>query len=439
MLAQRIAQGGALLAAALLVLGGCRKVAPCPGCNVVLISVDTLRADHVGAYGYAKPTTPNIDRLAERSVVFERAISQSSWTRPAHLSIMTGLYPVEHGVVALRDRQRLPDSIPTLAAVLAARGYRTAAFTGGVNLAPEFGFDRGFELYRTNGKYFRDNLEDFRHWLGEHAQERFFLFLHGYDPHTPYLTDPIDRIALGLPERPPRHGLRKACHARAARHRIARFVQEYDGAVHRADRFVGKILAELRGLGLLDHTVIVLTSDHGEEFYEHGGCFHLNTLYREVLHVPLMIFAPGLRPARVATLVPASVSIARTILELVGTGSDELPGFSLLAAARGQVKDQAVVSETFRSLRFDRGHGHLRSLTTESAKLIDWITLGRREMFDLVRDPGERRPLPPDPALARRLAAWVSEHAPKAGRAQRLSPQQAERIDEQLRALGYLN
>jgi arylsulfatase A-like enzyme len=193
-----------LVSILLLTAASCRTPPPieepaysCDGCNVVLISMDTIRADHVGAYGYRKcPTTPQIDALAKRGVLFENAISQSSWTRPAHLSIFTGLYPSEHGVAALRDRRRLHEWIPTLASELSQVGYKTGAFTGGVNISAIFGFDNGFDVYRTNGKYFLDNLEDTKYWLEKNARERFFLFFHGYDPHTPYLTDPTARRVI---------------------------------------------------------------------------------------------------------------------------------------------------------------------------------------------------------------------------------------------------
>ncbi|RMF23435.1 MAG: hypothetical protein D6760_05325 [Deltaproteobacteria bacterium] len=439
-------------AAALLLIGACiaaaacsKPAAPaCPGCNVVLISADTLRADHVGAYGYPRPVTPNIDRLAEGGVLFENAISQSSWTRPAHLSIMTGLYPAEHGVIALKDRRRLPDDVPTLAGVLAEHGYRTAAFTGGVNVSAAFGFDQGFQEYRSNGKYFRDNLEDTRYWLDQHAGERFFLWWHGYDPHTPYLTDPIDRKALGLPDQPPRKGLRKACASRAAEHRIRNYLAEYDGAIHRADRYIGKLLDELDRRGLRDHTLIVFTSDHGEEFVEHGGCFHLNTLYEEVLRVPLIFSAPGLAPRRVHALIPASVSIAPTILELVGIREHPLPGPSLAAAVLGgEPSEMPIVSETMRSTQFEKGHGHLRSLRLGSMKLIDWITLGRRELYDLRSDPSEHKPITEGPALAEassELERWLAEH-PRAieGSGSSVCKEEQRRIDEEMKSLGYLN
>ncbi len=409
--------------------------------------MDTLRADHVGAYGYARPTTPAIDALADRGVLFLNAISQSSWTRPAHLSMLTGLYPSEHGVMGLADRQRLPDDVPTLARALGAAGYATAAFTGGANLAAVFGFDQGFATYRTNGKYFRDNLEDAKRWLEQNREQRFFLFFHGYDAHTPYLSDPDDRQAVGLSERPPRHALRPVCRAEGrGPTRILPFVEEYDGAIRRGDRYVGKLLAHLDELGLRDRTVVVFTSDHGEEFLEHGRCFHVSTLYREVVHVPLVVAGPGLVPQRVPALVPASVSIPATILELVGVERHGLPGSSLAAALAGNpTSDSVVVSETFRRIDEARGgRGQVRALTLGQEKLIHWVTGSRYEHFDLAADPSEQRPITSGGRLELLqviLAKWVSEHPlvvrhdDADGGQERAAEHQ--RIEQELRALGY--
>jgi arylsulfatase A-like enzyme len=416
----------------------------CPGCNVILISMDTLRADHVGTYGYTlRETTPNIDRLATGSVLFENAISQSSWTRPAHMSIFTGRYPAEHGYKALRDRAPLPDNVPTLAGVLSDNGYQTAAFTGGINVAAAFGFDNGFETYRTNGKYFRDNLEDTKYWFEQEMQEPFFLFWHGYDAHTPYLTDPIDRAALELPDSPPRRGLRTFCQSEKGTARIRKYKAEYDGAIHRGDRYVGKLLKYLEERNLLDRTIIVFLSDHGEEFLEHGRCFHLSTLYREVLHVPLFFSGPGISPRRIPDTVPASVTIAPTIMDLIGVTEHPLPGASLAHfIAGGSAPVGLVVSETERSQEKGQGDGHLRSLTTVNAKYIHWTTKDEQAYFDSAQDLPEQHPVSEGKQvddLAGTLGRWSELHQPLSGAAQTRSEsgQKDEELESQLRALGY--
>ena len=412
------------------------------------MSIDTLRADHVGAYGYDRPTTPNLDALASRGVVFENAISQSSWTRPAHMSMFTGLHPAEHGYVGLIDRGRLPATTPTLASVLSQRGYATIAFTGGVNVAAVYGFDQGFNVFRSNGKHFRDNLEETRYWLAEQATEPFFLFWHGYDAHTPYANDPIDRRALGIESTRGRIGLRRVCRDKERGASLRRVIDEYDAAVHRADRYLGKLIAELDTRGVLDRTIVVVVSDHGEEFLDHGGCFHLSTLYREALHVPFVVAAPGLTPRRIAALVPASVSIGATLLDLVGIRDHPLPGPSLAGAvAGGAARDLDVVSETRRRQTPKHGHGHLRSLTRPAGKLIDWITLGRREWFDASTDREERSPRTAGHEVdraAEALSAWAARHpqkTPSAADSQsdagaRTAPDR--QLERELRSLGYV-
>jgi arylsulfatase A-like enzyme len=444
----RFASVALVVAATLLFACERRPRLECPDCNVVLISMDTVRADHVSAYGYARPTTPRIDALAAGGVLFENAISQSSWTRPAHMSIMTGLYPNEHGYVALVDRNRLPDDVPTLAKELAGHGWTTVAFTGGVNVAAIYGFDQGFATFRSNGKNFRDNLEETKYWLEHERKGKFFLFFHGYDAHTPYTNDAIDRGHLAMRAKRPRHKFHRVCrnHHKPGS-AIQRYVNEYDGAIHHADRYVGKLVDELARLGLLEKTILVITSDHGEEFLEHGSCFHLNTVYREVVHVPLVILAPGLPPARIAATVPASVTIAPTILDMVGIRESAIPAHSLLPLALGgEAPDAPAISETSRrsGAGHGRGRGHARSLTRTNEKLVDWLTEGRREYFDVIEDPGEQRPITDEARtgpLGKEITAWFAEHPlrVKVNEQNENRRRELDESEEQLRALGYVD
>jgi arylsulfatase A-like enzyme len=437
---------------ALVVAGaGCHRdvaLPRCPDCNIVLISVDTLRADHVGAYGYSRPVTPNIDALARRGVVFDDAIAQSSWTRAAHMSIMTGLYPREHGFIALRDTRRLDTGVPTIASTLADHGWTTAGYSGGINMAASFGFNQGFEVYRNNGRYFRDNFEDARFWLDRNQKKKFFLFFHGYDAHTPYHADDIDRAAIGLTRPAPRFPMKRACRKHHPSPKMDLFMDEYDAAIHRADRYVGKLVAELESRGLMDHTILVLLSDHGEEFLEHGRCFHVSTLHREVLHVPLIVVAPGLEPRHVPGLVAASVTIAPTLMELAGISPQPFPGPSLLAAAAGAgTTGDVVISETEKAT-VTGGDGLVRSLSREDLKLIDWPTLGRTALYDVRRDLAERTPLTPmaeEGALAGDLRHWTDAHPPRfepRRRGRGTAPAKDEKLrkrEEQLRSFGYVN
>ncbi|MEE8311414.1 MAG: sulfatase [Candidatus Binatia bacterium] len=415
--------------------------AACVGCNVLLISIDTLRADHLGVYGHDRPTSPAIDALASRSVVFEDAIGQSAWTRPAHASMLTALYPSEHGIVGMDGHRGLAAELLTLPAVLAARGYATAAFTGGANMSAHFGFDNGFETYRSPGRRIEDAIAGVDTFLAG-RREPFFLFVHGFDAHKPYRATPVDREALGLRGERAR-GLARACREGQGPDDLAAFMADYDAAIHRADRGVAKLLELLERHGVADRTVIVLTADHGEEFLEHGRCSHIRALYREVVRVPLIVHVPGVAAGRVAGVVPASVAIAPTVLEIVtdGNGASELSGPSLAPALLGGPRPGTyVISETSSRVTAENGGGYVISLSADDEKLLWWIENDEREYFDLASDPYERRPLAREPRigrLGRQIERWRREHPPRVRHAGAgVLPRKLER---ELRALGYAN
>jgi len=432
--------------AAALLGSGCDATAKrvrtdlCLHCNVVLVSFDTLRADHTGFHGYRRPTTPNLDRLAERAVVFENAISQSAWTRPAHASMFTGLYPSEHGMIAVGRNVALDPRQPMLAGVLRANGYATAAFTGGGNMSAHFGFDAGFDDFRSPGRRFENSLADVETWLDSVGERPFFLFVHGYDAHRPYRSLPGDHAAVGVSSTAPAVGMKRACRTGRSPADVAAHIDEYDAAIHRGDRAIGRLLESLARRGRMDDTVVVITSDHGEEFLEHGGCFHIRSLHREIVHVPLLYYVPGVDPGRVAALVPASVSIAPTILDLVGVGRRlrEGPSLAPFVGGRKTPDFDYVVSETFVRYRGGR-YGHVRALTGEREKVIRRTLDGREEYYDLTSDPGEIRPERQSSRarpLLRHLDLWLAAHPPRdaliaAGR-------MPVRLRSELRALGYV-
>ena len=431
-----------------VVTAGCDAVARrspalplCEGCNVVLISLDTLRADHVGAYGYPRPTTPNIDRLAARSVLFEDAISQSAWTRPAHASMLTGLYPAEHGILSVARGLALARDKPTLATQLARAGYATAAFTGGGNMSAHFNFDIGFDEYSSPGRRVVDSLDEIERWLDERGREPFFLFVHGFDPHRPYRSDPEDREALGITAPKPAKGMQHACRDARAMSDLAPFVDEYDAAIRRGDRAVGRLLAMLERLESPRRTIVVLTSDHGEEFFDHGDCFHIQTLYREIVHVPLIVHVPGVPSRRVAEIVPASVAIAPTVLDLVGVGPRRRDGPSLAGIVEGRRRPgfEYVVSET--AIRYrSKVVGRVRALTGEHDKLIHWVAENRTEYFDRARDPLERHALASPArsrALLHHLDLWLAAHPPRPEVV--LARPLPVALKRELRAMGYVD
>jgi arylsulfatase A-like enzyme len=311
----------------------------CPNCNVILISLDTVRADHLGAYGNDKAVSPNFDRLAKKSVLFERAISQTAWTLPGHGSMMTGLYPKRLGVEHYPPTRRLPD-VPMLAEQFKTAGYATAAFTGGGFVSDHWGFDRGFDVYSSDGRRFEHNIDEAMSWLRANSERKFFLFLHGYDAHRPYYSSAEDKKAVGLGTKRAKE-LSGFCGREnrkapppAQLETIKKF---YDASIHHGDVAFGQYLDTFEELGLMDNTVILVTSDHGEEFFEHGNCDHVRFLYQEVVGVPYLIYVPGMTPGgdRTNEIVPASISVAPTLLELAGI-EHNMPGASVVPVLNGE-------------------------------------------------------------------------------------------------------
>jgi len=314
--------------------------------NLVLISIDTLRADQLGVYGNDRPTSPHIDRFADDSVVFENAFSQSPKTAASHMTLMTGLYPEAHRV---RNRMNgaegwsgsLSADIPTLAEFVAASGYRTGAFTGGGNVQGDLGFARGFESYSDpvegDPKTFHKAAKRLVQWSRD--DQPFFLFVHSYQTHSPYLpprryrdrfidpeysgkiTSKWSELASGPEGVSQIHRefwSRVDPQSEADRRHL---LDLYDACIRFVDDEVGELLERIDALGLRDNTVVVLLSDHGEEFGEHGEFEH-NALWQELLHVPLIIRVPaGVRPGWGPKRISESVGlidVLPTLLELLG-------------------------------------------------------------------------------------------------------------------------
>ena len=279
-----------------------------PRANVVLISIDTLRADRLGCYGYARDTSPVIDALAAEGLRFSEAVSVTSWTLPAHATLLTGLYPAEHGLVT--DRIRLPESPPTLATILSEAGYHTAGIVSHVYLGSRWGFDRGFAAFdETLGagsphsvvaeRVVDKALKALGAWREEHGGKPLFLWLHIFDPHWAYvppkpydsLFDPdyeggVDGGYASL--RPHIRALRRpgeSAPALADRD-LAHLEALYDGEVRYVDDQLGRFFTALRDAGLWEETLVAVVSDHGEEFMEHGSLEgHQWTLFDEVVMV----------------------------------------------------------------------------------------------------------------------------------------------------------
>jgi arylsulfatase A-like enzyme/peptidoglycan/LPS O-acetylase OafA/YrhL len=416
--------------------------------NVVLITIDTLRADHVSSYGHARPTTPVLDGLARDGLRFSRAYSTASWTAPAITSLLTGLYPLEHGIAKGRggggrviEQDPLPPSLPYLPQRLRASGYRTLGLTANGHLAEPLGFGRGFDRYACIGFGDAGEIEaTLEAWTPARPDRRpTFVWLHLLDPHLPYRAQ--DPWLSGVWPSPPadRDALAGAVNRRDLRaldvsgERLDYLRALYDSEIHRIDALLGRVLARIDDK---EHTLVVVTSDHGEEFLEHGDFGHGHSLYDEVLRVPLIVRLPGGQRAGQVVDAPVSlVDVAPTILAAAGLPDTTLPGEDLSAAA-----SELTGRTLFAS---DERVGQIRAVIRGHEKWIHFADgAARDQYFDLARDPTEQHPATLSAALddgqpiADVLRAHESQSAaarPTPG-APRALP---EAIGDALRALGY--
>jgi arylsulfatase A-like enzyme len=427
--------------------------------NVLFIVLDAGRADHFGAYGYARPTTPHIDRLAREGVVFERAFTPAVYTLGAMASVWTSQYPDRHHA-DLSFAARLPADRLTLAELLGAQGIHTAGFVSNTIAGAFNGFDRGFsefhEVWRDQATSAADGVaRTVPPWLAAHADRRFFAYVHFREPHCPYDPPPPFDTRFG-PDGPIPREARGACgpgtwviDVNQGRRALApaerdHLVRLYDGNLAFADDVVGKIRAALETAGLLERTVVIVTADHGEGLFEHGWIGHNVELYEEAMHVPLVVRFPagkgppaGTRVSGLADLLDVAPTIADLFGALGRGASDrQFHGASLLDALSGTEGEAAILSRTI----WERPRYARRD--AESKFIYDTRT-GAEELYDLVGDPGEKRNLvvadPLRAAWAREeLHHWIASVA-RGAAAGTVAPARMTREQcENLKAMGYL-
>jgi len=323
-----------------------RRAASAAEPSVLLVCIDTLRADRLGCYGYERPTSPAIDALAARGVRFERAFATSSWTWPSTASLLTGLTPPEHGVVDVTSSY-LAQALPTVAEAFRAAGVATGAFSTNPLVSAGRGFGQGFGSFEERPWHTTRSLaDDVGAWLDERAGQRFFLYLHLTEPHGPYepeldfverFVDFVERFVDYDGPRPTLEQLRSF-----AERRLAGTASEaelayqracsdlYDGEVGTVDRWLGHVLDGLAERGLGESTIVCVTSDHGEEFLEHDLTGHGNQLYDESVRVPLVFAGPGVPAGVVVTERAENRFVPSTLLSLAGVASHGLRGTDLL-------------------------------------------------------------------------------------------------------------
>lgn len=451
--------------------------------NVVFWLVDTLRADRLGTYGYDKPTSPFIDTLAARGLVFERCYAQAPWTKPSMAALLTARYPAATGMFGMLDR--LADAVLTMPEVIAAAGYDTAAFSANPIMGRLSHYEQGFQTFhelwpqQEHGEFHQvvgsaaALLPAVEEWLVRPRTAPFFLYLHTVDPHEEYRPDSeyLNRFAdpagesryrddwAALRQAHPDQLTNRSTQADFERAAVSPqpFVNYgsrlYDADILATDRAMSSLFRTLHELGLDDNLLLVITSDHGEEFLEHGGTSHGFSLHDELLHVPFLLWGPGIVPqARIATPT-RSLDIFPTLLELLGIPIPSgLDGESLLARTRsvGAPPRRQIFAE-----KRDVGVTPLGDFPTGSAiAVVDWpwkyilnlkpparLSPPERQLFDLARDSREQLDVGPQyPSVAARLDAQARRwHAGFAAAPD--APQPAQGLDnaalERLRQLGY--
>lgn len=434
--------------------------------NLILISVDTLRADYLGVYGHPWIQTPNIDALAGEGVRFTGLVSPVPTTLASHTSMMTGLYPHRHGVPS--NDHKVSESNVMLAEVLRDAGFRTGGFVGGYPLGPQTRFQQGFEDYRLlAGKTWaqksgQEVTDAALAWLRRDEPRRFFLFVHYWDVHWPYgAPEPWGTmygdgdLELGEGSKDDVDAARRALRSNApdAAQRSESLKRLYAGGVSFVDAQVGRLLAGLRERGLLDHSVVVLTADHGESMDAHGAEYfnHGNTLYDAVMHVPLIVRMPeGEGAGRVVDWRLSGIDLMPTLLALLGIpGPEEIQGVSFIDAlgegaawaGRGPVFAQATKPHTS---RYEKGRRwkndrKCRSVWDGSWKLHHCPLRSRIELYNLSEDPGELVNLSADPALRGTVDRLIAELTRwnRSANPRETIVEDSQEVIEQLRALGY--
>jgi len=392
----------------------------CRDCNVILISIDTLRADHLSMYGYNKNTSPNLDKYAKDAIVFENFYSTAPWTLPAHASMFASDYPSKLRVESIFDK--VPDSVLTITEILKKNGYYTYGFDSDSYVSPRWNFQQGFDRYvieNADPKSGTDISVIFSHaqdWLNENKKRKFFLFIHTMEPHDPYCPpqyytdefkneykgklDCIDwRTISGV----------NTGNLKLEKGDLERFKSLYDGEISYTDYYLGEFFKKLNELGLDKKTIVIITSDHGEEFGERGAWGkHASTLYNEQLRIPLVIKAPNLEKGKEKGKF-STIDISPSILDLLGIEKPmQYKGVSIRTEPRNRILFFELGNTKMKNLlEFTARHGLLpnvepherKNLNTEREKvglvsgkwkLIRTFHPAMVELYNLEQDPLEK-------------------------------------------------
>ncbi|MCP4676980.1 MAG: sulfatase-like hydrolase/transferase [Deltaproteobacteria bacterium] len=447
-----------------VILVGCALIPECSKKrppNVVLVTIDTLRADHLGCYGYSRKTSPSIDRIAGEGVLFESAVAQAPWTLPSLASMMTSKHPLELGMMDMAAR--FSPSVRRLSTYFKEAGYETAAFVSGAYVTMDRGFEVGFDVYEKVAREDRAvglNTRMFR-WLAKPKKTPFFLWVHYFDVHSDYdAPAPFNKLFDDTPQSAEigRTDFLKKVLAGATAldeaHTRA-LISLYDREIAYTDAAVGKLVEQLEERVGTDNTIFAIGSDHGEALMDHGKVLHTLTLYEELVHVPLIIRYPaGLPKGRRVMEVVQNLDILPTLLDLAGIRPiSGLRGESLVPLARGRFnKERVAYSHTDTTSQL-RHYSHIPLLNKSIfdvrfamrrgyEKVIFSRNSQSMELYNLKKDPHEKNNIYKADKkraghLEKELFDWIRELrsvSPPPPVHNPLSPKETE----QLRALGYL-
>lgn len=437
--------------------------------NVILISIDTLRADHLGCYGYERDTSPNIDSLAAESALFFNAYASSPWTLPSHVSILTSLFGVHHQVI--NEHEKMDLSLITLADVFRQNSFFCSAFTGGAYVSSAYGFSKGFDSYKESLRPFsmQDSLEwirrDVSEWLDNNKDKNFFLFIHTYQPHNPYASpQPYNTMFLDNNAKWDRInvmgylGRKRGIFKSLPEEERQNIISLYDAEIRYTDEeLIRPLLEDLREMGLYDQTMIVFTSDHGEEFYEHKGWEHGHSLYDELLKVPLIIKFPESKFAgkKVESIIPL-VDIMPTVLDelYLDFSGLKLDGQSLIPVLKGkETKDRVFLADKGKNVlnshipkKTSMNMGKHKIILSERFRKQDLKfflfpppKIEPVELYNLAEDPLETKNIADEKIkFVDKIIHQVNEIYSQAKKRKTAKPEIDEELKKRLEALGYI-
>jgi arylsulfatase A-like enzyme len=408
--------------------------------NVILVSLDTLRADHMSCYGYKSVTSPFLDRFAEENVFVETGIAPSNWTLPSHVSMFSSLYPSTHGIGSMSQSVR---KVEMLACILKKEGFSTKAITDGGLMAATFGFCTGFDSYEDhNHAGFGTIMPAAKNWLRNQAGEPFFLFLHTYDTHSPYNPpkrfldrfEQPDGVSPELLKAPPDRRLPHPLDSAQSAKDLKYVTNMYDGCIMHVDEEMEGLFTLLEELGYWENTMVIVTSDHGEEFMEHGRMGHGNQLYEESIRVPLLMRVPGVRGKKI-TSVAQILDIPPTIVDYLGIDSNSsFQGESLMGLWNETVPKARTAYSEMEDLVARRTIGE---------KFICNLKNGHEQIYDLINDPTEAHNLVAEETercqrLTEDVVSYRKENESLRDSDAAGSADVSGELADELRALGYL-